>query len=354
MTPASGGEPAASVEVGPGPDEWPTALSEILAQSYVCEYASLTRDGRPITWAVTPYARARSLEISTGLSYPEKAERARRDPRVALLYSDPAGRVDGDRTVVLVEGRATVWDADLQTNTDRYLQDSLRRTSAMDGIPWWVLRRMGWYFARIWIEITPLRFTWWPGGDLGCDPRRWHADPVPAVPPSDPRPRPTSAVSRTPGSCVAVDAGRSTGRPAQDWRYTADRAERLGDPVVTMVTGDGPLPLRVTGVERTDAGYRIRLPVGFPPADGPVCLTFHHVAAGLNGQENVVMVGEGTAVGGGLEVTVERGLTDWSLAGSSWQRYRSFVAPSRRLRRRLAVEAARRDQPVPVLRRPRP
>ncbi|GAA3609233.1 pyridoxamine 5'-phosphate oxidase family protein [Microlunatus ginsengisoli] len=349
---------------------WPVELTGVFADTLACEYASLTGDGRPVTWAVTPYVGERTLDVSTGLSYPQKAERARRNPRIALLFSDLSGRTGDDTTVVLVEGLADVRDADLQANTDRYVRESLARGQGLQGQPWWVLKRMGWYFARIWVGLTPIRVTWWPDGRLDQGPRVWEPVVPPIAPPSDPRPAPTPAAvpasepapgPRRPGSSVVLHggarrlgSGRQPGpsRAPVDWRPFADRAARLGTPVVTMVAHGGPLPLRAVSAERTEHGYRLVLPAGTDPLPGPVCLTFHRVGAGLAWQENVVLVGSGVPAGGSLDVVVERPLTDWSLpAGGAVQRIRAFTGPSRRLRRRLAIEAARRGQPVPTVRR---
>jgi len=69
---------------------WPREVAEVFERAFTCEYASLTRAGVPVTWPVGPFAGAGTLDVTTGLAYPAKAERARRDPRVALLFSDPA------------------------------------------------------------------------------------------------------------------------------------------------------------------------------------------------------------------------------------------------------------------------
>src|SRR6478736_9408013 len=87
------------------------------------EYASLTAAGAPITWPVTPYrGGARTLDVSTGLTYPLKAERARRDRRVALSFTFPAGSALASAPVIAVQGLATVRDRDLVATSSRYVR----------------------------------------------------------------------------------------------------------------------------------------------------------------------------------------------------------------------------------------
>ncbi|MEN3539199.1 hypothetical protein AAH991_29080 [Microbispora sp. ZYX-F-249] len=328
------------------PITWPREAAELFGRAMVCEYASLTRVGRPVTWPVTPYiGAAGTLDVSTGLTYPGKAERARRDPRVALLFSSAGAEGTGsglDRPpIVLVQGRAAVRDADLQAGTDRYVRESLAKTGAgFAGMPWFLVKRLGWYFARIWVEVTPERIVWWPEGDLSGTPEVWTAPGGLAVPASDPAP----AGPRLPGRSA----------PPPDWRLFADRAARLGEPVVTMVAGGMPLPVRVRSAARTEAGFDLRLPAGVEAAPGPVCLTFHRHGPGMEWQENVVLVGTATGADDRLSVRVERALNDWSLSGDRRERIRSFLGQGRMLRKRLKAEAARRGQPVPRVRRPHP
>jgi hypothetical protein len=148
--------------------EWPTILDQ--AASFVTtEYASLTRAGDPVTWPVTPYRGTddRTIDVSTGLTYPLKAERARRNPKVALSFSFPAGSKLAEPATFVVLGLATVRDADLRSNSARYLRAAAARFPASyDKVPRFVLRRMGWYWTRLWIEVTPVRVLWWAGGAL--------------------------------------------------------------------------------------------------------------------------------------------------------------------------------------------
>jgi hypothetical protein len=62
-----------------------THIVDTASRFVTTEYASLTTSGRPITWPVTPFRgdTGTTIDVSTGVTYPLKAERARRDPRVA-------------------------------------------------------------------------------------------------------------------------------------------------------------------------------------------------------------------------------------------------------------------------------
>ena len=54
---------------------------------------TLSRDGTPIAWPTVPVYRpdAGTFLITTSIALPQKAYNIRRDPRVALLFSDPIG-----------------------------------------------------------------------------------------------------------------------------------------------------------------------------------------------------------------------------------------------------------------------
>jgi hypothetical protein len=81
--------------------------------------------------------------------------------------------LEQDAPVVLVQGLATVRDADLQANTDRYVRVALAKAPEMfRGTPRFLLRRLDFYFARIWIQVTPIRLCWWPSTALDQAPGR--------------------------------------------------------------------------------------------------------------------------------------------------------------------------------------
>lgn len=323
----------ASGQLQQNPAGWPEAVLALFERAITCEYATLTRRHRPITYPVTPYLGedGRTLDVSTGLTYPAKAERARHNPNVALLYSDPVGSGLAKPPVVLVFGLATVRDANLQRNTDRYMRLSMWKvSSAYKGLPPFLLRRMPWYFARIWVQVTPLRIQWWPAGEIGGQPQIWRAPMGTAAPASDPAPS-----GKAPGMWKAGPA---------DWRSGARHAvQNLGDPILTVVTTDGfPLPFRVRDTALVPEGIRVHVPSGMPATvTGSACLTFHTHPEVFTGQQNLVFVGRVQQEATGYVFIVERQLGDWSLAGTRLQATWDFFRNGRKLAPRLAVEAAR-------------
>jgi len=319
---------------------WPEELLGVFEQSVTAEFATLSRAVSPVTSPVTPYmgVRGDTLDVSTGLAYPAKAERARRDPRVSLLFADPIG-ARSTAPVVLVQGLATVRDGDLQANTDRYVRSSMEKIpAATKGQPRAALRRMAWYYARIWVEVTPLHILWWPDRSLSAPPSRWHAPEGTAAPLSDPAP---------PGMQPRPWIGA-----ASDWRKVAERAVRLALHDLTVVDANGfPMCLPLSSTELTGDGLVLELGPGAPPmSPGPACVTMHGHAAQFTGQENHTLVGSLTVQPGALRLRVDRALGDWSLSGNRAQTALRFLSKGKVLRRRLVAEAARRDQSVPRVR----
>jgi hypothetical protein len=302
------------------------------------EYASLDRAGSPVTWPVTPYLGEHTIDVSTGLTYPLKAERARRNPKVTLSFSQPRGSGLDDPAAFVVQGLATVRDADLRGNSARYLEVSRARFPQIyASTPTAMLRGMAFYWARIWIEVTPVRVLWWAGGDLDAAPRIWMRDTAQPVPPSDPAP-------------TGRGAGSWKTTAAVDWRVrTRGALDRLGMPVLTTVTPDGwPLPLRVREAEQTPTGFRVRPPEGVDIIGGPASLTFHSHGEVFDSQENLALVGRSHVnADGTVDFEAQRALNDFIVPKNSIRRSIYMLSAGRRLNKRLESEAARRGQSVP-------
>jgi hypothetical protein len=318
-----------------------------LVMEGICEYASLKKDGTPVTSPVIPFTGKDGLtiDVQTGLTYPSKAERARNNPQVCLLYSEPKMSPVDRPPTILVYGQATVCDADLQANTDRYVWMNLTRFKMFRPLPAFILRQMDGYLARIWIAVTPLKILWWPEGDLEAAPQQWIAPKGTQAPPSDPPPNPLPATHKP----IVV--------PPADWREDMAYAiDRLGAPILTVVDQDGyPVPFRARIGSLASDGVYLHLPAAFPvEARGRACLTFHIINL-QNGEmvsnENKSFVGEVFEAGNEVLFKVERCLPIFS-ANRDPAGMIALMVNIFRMGKRLEVEAARRGQPVPIIRKP--
>ncbi len=319
--------------------DWPIVRDQAAA-FVTTEYASLDRKRSPVTWPVTPYlgSGGQTLDVSTGLTYPLKAERARRNPKVALAFSQPRGSGLEHPATFVVQGLATVRDADLRANSARYLSVSNERFPHIyASTPTAMLRGMAFYWSRIWIEVTPVRVLWWAGGDLSRPPQTWMPSTAQPVPPSDPEP---------PGR----GAGSWKTTVPADWRArTRGALERLGMPVLTTVAADGwPLPLRVREAAPTSTGFRMHPPAGVDIVSGPASLTFHSHSEVFDSQENIGIVGQCVAnADGTVDFEAERALNDFVVPKNPIRRTVYMMSAGRRLNKRLDAEAARRGQTLP-------
>src|SRR5438034_7928517 len=135
--------------------------------------------GQPITWPVTPYYKSGDLhiDVTTGIGYPKKADDARRNPRVSLLFSDPTGSGIEAPGQVLVQGTAEVDEADLGANRERYRREALEKLPATKSMlpPRWLEGMFAWYFDRIYVKVRPERVFMWPAGDAEAEPEVYDA-----------------------------------------------------------------------------------------------------------------------------------------------------------------------------------
>lgn len=323
----------------------PDALVGPIESAIVCEYASIKRDGTPITTALSPVPglSGYTIDVNTGLTYPWKAERARANPKVCLLFSEPDAMDGATPPVILVFGQATVLDADLQANTDRYVDTILARSRLFARAPEFMLRWMVGYVARIWIAVTPVKVLWWPFGDTTKPPRRWDAPAGVEVPPSDPPP--TRRAARYAPLVQSV----------MNWHEPMEHAlDKLGEPVLTVVDEDGyPVPFRVEAGAQDATGVHLRLPTQMPAkAEGRACLVFHTLRLRKHemiGNENLAFVGALSTSGDEAVFQTERLLPSISFKLGP-KGIISLVSAIRAMKLRLEQEASRRGQPVPRVR----
>lgn len=263
----------------------PQEVRECFERFITTEYTTVDARQQPITWPVTPYYEpgAPSIDVTTGLGYPKKADDARRNPRVALLFSEPTGAGVEGGIQVLVQGTADVDDSDLDANKERYWRESWEKLpGTRDAHPPKLLRGLfGWYYTRIYVEVRPERVFVWYDGDVSKEPQVHdsHLEEVRSGHVEEP-PEPHEPKT---GGPVAWD----------------ERMDELGarhpTAVVSWVGPDGfPLAVRIAVKPDRDA-RRVGLgtePAGLPLAEGPACLTAHAHDETFSWQENFQVRGD--------------------------------------------------------------
>lgn len=155
----------------------PSEVLTVLRAFRTCECTTLARDGTPITWPTLPFYDAGSgrFLVSTSIGLPVKVFNARRDPRVALLFSDATASGLHAPPAVLVRGDAEAPD---EVVTDlRGFEDAVRilyerqPASAFYGRNRLTRALFDWYYMRLLLWVTPRRVIWWPEGDFARAPR---------------------------------------------------------------------------------------------------------------------------------------------------------------------------------------
>jgi hypothetical protein len=306
----------------------PEPVLQMVKSSIFTEFATLSAQGVPIdtpTFSFLDSERG-SLDIATGLAYPAKAERARRNPKVGLLLEGMP-----DEPVVSIAGLAAVRDADIQANVDRYIAETIAYYAAYSsGNPWSVARKSVWYWTRIFVCCTPKRILWWPSAaQMDAAPQRWDAPATTVYPRSDPAPT-------TKGSAAPT-------WPIRPWEERA--REVLGHGLhahLTLLDDEGfPMPIRARSVRQTDEGFELDVPAGVPwKLRGKGSLCFVGVAT---------FIGEVRMSSAGALFAVERVLPTLPTVADP----RELWAPSETTRSalmgRLEAELQRRGLSVPTI-----
>ncbi len=274
----------------------PPEVRECFSRFITTEYTTIDARQQPITWPVTPYYEpdGPTIDLTTGLGYPKKADDAIRNPRVALLFSDPTGSRTTSGTRVLVQGIAHIDEEDLEANAERYLRESAIKLPATVKMhpPKFMRGALNWYYARIYIQVRPERVFVWPDGDPTTEPEV-HDSRLEEV---------RSGHVEEPPAPHASPAG---GGIAWDARIS-ELGSRYPMAVLSWVGPDGfPISVRVP-ISLDAAAQRINvdaMPAGLPLAEGRACLTAHSHGEDFAWQENFQVRGD----------LVELGERQWAL-----------------------------------------
>jgi hypothetical protein len=309
-------------------DHLPEDVAHLIRTRFIAEFASVSKAGVPIDTPLVPFASAdlETIDSATGLAYPAKADRVRRNPKVGMLFEGTAGE-----PVVLIAGYAAVRDRDLQANVERYLSEqiltAMLNPAHVDYAA--VTRQAIWYFTRIVLCVKPSHVRWWPNpAAMDGPPQQWRAPADTPWPQSDPPP--SGAASKPPW------AG------APPWRVTAARALARGAAGhLTLLDGEGfPLPIRAREVRAHDDGFRLVMPQWLPWSAGKATVSFEGIET---------FVGDARITGAEAIVRVERALPVHPLMSDPSEILAPKPATRQGLMDRIGFELERRGLPLPVM-----
>jgi hypothetical protein len=313
----------------------PEEVQAVFDRFVTTEYTTVDRRGQPITWPVTPYhaREAGTVDVTTGIGYPKKADDAAANPKVALMFSDPTGCGLEDPPTVLVQGTADVDDRDLDRNRERYTRESAEKLPGIQGAaPPKVLQRFfTWYYARIYVRVRPERVYVWRGGPE-AEPELFDA-------------RLEEVRSGHNEEPPAAHAGPREREPAWDERIE-ELGRRYGTAVLSLVSPDGfPFSARVP-VSPDRGARRIRLgpaPAGTPLEPGLACLAAHDHAPDFSWQRNFQVRGDLVEDGDGWSLRPAKLVGGFELPPTgALARYRLNFSKIRRYRRIARSELAKR------------
>jgi Pyridoxamine 5'-phosphate oxidase len=305
----------------------PHPVREAFERFVTCEYTTVDQRQQPIAWPVTPYYRdgAPSVDVTTGLGYPKKAEDAARNPHVALLFSEPTGSGIESGLQVLLQGTADVDDRNLEANRERYWRESYEKLpGTRDMHPPKLLRGLfGWYYTRIYIRVRPERVFVWPSGDV-TEPPDVHDSHLEEV---------RSGQSQEGLEPHEPGIG---GKAVWDQRIE-ELGRRYATAVLAWVAPDG-FPLAVRLPVRVDRqARRIAFgadPVGLPLTEGRGCVAAHSHSPDFSWQENFQVRGDIVRADGGWALVPRKLIGGFELPDESeFARYRRNLGKSIRFYR---------------------
>jgi hypothetical protein len=313
----------------------PSDVQSVFGRFVTTELTTVDRRGQPITWPVTPYysTGAPCIDVTTGLGYPKKANDARANPMVSLLFSDPTGSGLADPPMVLIQGTAEVDDRDLEANRQRYAKESLEKLPGIRSLtpPERIRRRLSWYYSRIYIHIRPERVYVWAGCDVSTEPELYgsHMEEV------------RSGHSEEPERFHADPAGG-----AGTWHpRLGELGGSFSTAVLSFVSPDGfPFAVRV-GVRSDEASRWIQIegdPCGPPLRPGLACLTAHRHAETFSWQENFQVRGDLVSAGDRWVLIPRRLVGGFEIPPSRAKALQANAVKALRFHRTAKRELARR------------
>jgi hypothetical protein len=305
----------------------PKHVADLIQTTFSVEFATVSTAGVPIDTPTLSFPKEdlSTIDVATGLAYPVKAERLRRNPKAGLWID---GVLPGEPTISIA-GMGATKDADIQANSLRYIEEIASYGVGLMA-PWSLEHKAVWYWSRIVMWIAPREILWWDSAaDLDKEPHRWEAPAGTIWPTSDPAP--------------AGPPTKAPKWPQPHWTELAKNAlgrNEIGH--VCLIDANGfPRPGKARNIEQTADGFVMDLPRYAPGnRNGPASLSF-------KGFEN--FVGTASEEAGRIRLKVDHALPLLPFVTDPQEQWTPKPVTYEAMMGRLKAELARRNQPMPVI-----
>ncbi len=147
-------------------------IVETLENALICEFTVISPTGRPITHPLLPlYDPEESrLYVTSSVLFCKKMDHIKKNPKVAVLFSNREGMRVSPYRAVLVKGNAKIGEEDVHHGWEKLLPIWRRKEPYIDNFV-----KMRYALPLFWersiVEIDPAKLYYWPNGDVNNPPR---------------------------------------------------------------------------------------------------------------------------------------------------------------------------------------
>ena len=146
-------------------------ILETFENALVCEFTVISQIGRPITHPLLPLFDSEEgrLYVTSSVLFSRKLDHVKRNPKVAVLFSNREGLRVSPYRIVLVKGTAKIGEDDVHHGWEKLLPLWRKKEPYIDNFV-----KMRYALPLFWersiIEIAPSKVYYWPDGDTGSAP----------------------------------------------------------------------------------------------------------------------------------------------------------------------------------------
>jgi nitroimidazol reductase NimA-like FMN-containing flavoprotein (pyridoxamine 5'-phosphate oxidase superfamily) len=155
----------------PLPTDLAPAILEVFDKALVCEFTVISPSGRPITHPLLPLYDSEEgrLYVTSSVLFSKKLEHIKRNPHVAVLFSNKAGIGVSPYRIVLVKGTANVVEDEIHHGWERLLPLWRKKEPFIDN---YIKMRyaLPLFWERSIVEVSPLKLYAWLDGNVNAEP----------------------------------------------------------------------------------------------------------------------------------------------------------------------------------------